>query len=130
MERQMPVAGIEAASEGGAATKRTAPTNAIATEARSGTRRLFRPSMIDIRYPRTRTSLRNPSHPRNPTRMVRNGSGEGSGDKEMLMGYPNGLFGWADVAVPDTDQAGTFLSLIHISEPTRRTPISYAVFCL
>src|SRR5665647_1765037 len=24
----------------------------------------------------------------------------------------------------------TFLSLIHISEPTRRTPISYAVFCL
>ena len=41
------------------------------------------------------------------------------------------------------DDAGTFelhhdapgtveahLSLIHISEPTRRTPISYAVFCL
>src|SRR5665647_1887323 len=25
---------------------------------------------------------------------------------------------------------GTNLSLIHISEPTRRTPISYAVFCL
>ena len=25
---------------------------------------------------------------------------------------------------------GIFLSLIHISEPTRRTPISYAVFCL
>src|SRR5665647_2117298 len=25
---------------------------------------------------------------------------------------------------------GLFLSLIHISEPTRRTPISYAVFCL
>src|SRR5680860_1108015 len=24
---------------------------------------------------------------------------------------------------------GRFLSLIHISEPTRRTPISYAVFC-
>src|SRR5665647_3883288 len=24
----------------------------------------------------------------------------------------------------------SFLSLIHISEPTRRTPISYAVFCL
>ena len=24
----------------------------------------------------------------------------------------------------------TTLSLIHISEPTRRTPISYAVFCL
>src|SRR5664279_5894424 len=27
-------------------------------------------------------------------------------------------------------QAGHALSLIHISEPTRRTPISYAVFCL
>src|SRR5680860_376416 len=25
---------------------------------------------------------------------------------------------------------GEYLSLIHISEPTRRTPISYAVFCL
>ena len=25
---------------------------------------------------------------------------------------------------------GGYLSLIHISEPTRRTPISYAVFCL
>ena len=40
-------------------------------------------------------------------------------------------------AVPETDEsmgAGGFfgynLSLIHISEPTRRTPISYAVFCL
>src|SRR5680860_1651727 len=27
-------------------------------------------------------------------------------------------------------QAAKELSLIHISEPTRRTPISYAVFCL
>src|SRR5665647_3885597 len=26
--------------------------------------------------------------------------------------------------------AAEYLSLIHISEPTRRTPISYAVFCL
>src|SRR5680860_356029 len=26
--------------------------------------------------------------------------------------------------------SGLWLSLIHISEPTRRTPISYAVFCL
>src|SRR5680860_373032 len=26
--------------------------------------------------------------------------------------------------------AGLLVSLIHISEPTRRTPISYAVFCL
>ena len=28
------------------------------------------------------------------------------------------------------DKALRYLSLIHISEPTRRTPISYAVFCL
>ena len=28
------------------------------------------------------------------------------------------------------NQMGYVLSLIHISEPTRRTPISYAVFCL
>ena len=27
------------------------------------------------------------------------------------------------------DNDGLSLSLIHISEPTRRTPISYAVFC-
>src|SRR5664279_1242297 len=29
-----------------------------------------------------------------------------------------------------TNNITTVLSLIHISEPTRRTPISYAVFCL
>ena len=28
------------------------------------------------------------------------------------------------------DTKAVILSLIHISEPTRRTPISYAVFCL
>src|SRR5680860_1803083 len=28
------------------------------------------------------------------------------------------------------EQSPDILSLIHISEPTRRTPISYAVFCL
>ena len=28
------------------------------------------------------------------------------------------------------EQYHIYLSLIHISEPTRRTPISYAVFCL
>src|SRR5665647_2761410 len=28
------------------------------------------------------------------------------------------------------NHAAAYLSLIHISEPTRRTPISYAVFCL
>src|SRR5665647_3367483 len=45
----------------------------------------------------------------------------------------------ARLAVPDQKAARAFgqikrdsplLSLIHISEPTRRTPISYAVFCL
>ena len=30
----------------------------------------------------------------------------------------------------DAYDAAQELSLIHISEPTRRTPISYAVFCL
>ena len=29
-----------------------------------------------------------------------------------------------------SEHANVHLSLIHISEPTRRTPISYAVFCL
>ena len=29
-----------------------------------------------------------------------------------------------------SDDSEDYLSLIHISEPTRRTPISYAVFCL
>src|SRR5665647_907172 len=31
---------------------------------------------------------------------------------------------------PDYPPIKQYLSLIHISEPTRRTPISYAVFCL
>src|SRR5665647_3628184 len=37
-----------------------------------------------------------------------------------------------DLPVPldVTQRAGRGVSLIHISEPTRRTPISYAVFCL
>ena len=30
----------------------------------------------------------------------------------------------------DLERKSLLLSLIHISEPTRRTPISYAVFCL
>ena len=33
-------------------------------------------------------------------------------------------------AVAKNLSAAEELSLIHISEPTRRTPISYAVFCL
>src|SRR5665647_2527902 len=36
----------------------------------------------------------------------------------------------ADLQAVDVDSLELTLSLIHISEPTRRTPISYAVFCL
>src|SRR5680860_1473290 len=36
----------------------------------------------------------------------------------------------AAISSSATSQEGVGLSLIHISEPTRRTPISYAVFCL
>ena len=32
--------------------------------------------------------------------------------------------------ISPVEQAGKYLSLIHISEPTRRRGISYAVFCL
>src|SRR5665647_2516820 len=35
-----------------------------------------------------------------------------------------------DLVGPNTEASDSQLSLIHISEPTRRTPISYAVFCL
>src|SRR5680860_287301 len=35
-----------------------------------------------------------------------------------------GILGTSEFGAPP------WLSLIHISEPTRRTPISYAVFCL
>ena len=38
-----------------------------------------------------------------------------------------GIIGWAGYSGYSAYEA---LSLIHISEPTRRTPISYAVFCL
>ena len=39
---------------------------------------------------------------------------------------------WSDAAQYNkyAQQLAQELSLIHISEPTRRTPISYAVFCL
>src|SRR5665647_3868062 len=40
-----------------------------------------------------------------------------------------GHFGHIELAKP-VIHVGYTLSLIHISEPTRRTPISYAVFCL
>ena len=53
------------------------------------------------------------------------GSGAPGGDS----GGPEGLIRYAlgALGAPYKDLT---LSLIHISEPTRRTPISYAVFCL
>ena len=39
-------------------------------------------------------------------------------------------YGPTATIVPLVIAAAPYLSLIHISEPTRRTPISYAVFCL
>src|SRR5680860_1632470 len=38
--------------------------------------------------------------------------------------------GEAASILEQADSPLIYLSLIHISEPTRRTPISYAVFCL
>ena len=35
-----------------------------------------------------------------------------------------------EAAISGVSLVDMILSLIHISEPTRRTPISYAVFCL
>src|SRR5665647_3829560 len=40
------------------------------------------------------------------------------------------LFEHNEGDISDVIVQNQFLSLIHISEPTRRTPISYAVFCL
>src|SRR5665647_3554780 len=43
---------------------------------------------------------------------------------------PNGKANW-NIMKPDSTKAAVDTCLlIHISEPTRRTPISYAVFCL
>src|SRR5664279_5802045 len=36
----------------------------------------------------------------------------------------------SSMSQPTVPRPVEYLSLIHISEPTRRTPISYAVFCL
>src|SRR5680860_1297713 len=44
-----------------------------------------------------------------------------------------GVLGREERLIPEDEMirtTGLDLSLIHISEPTRRTPISYAVFCL
>src|SRR5680860_1759671 len=60
-------------------------------------------------------------------------TGQGADEKESWVSSV--LLEWGScgrVAYVDGDPAGyvLYLSLIHISEPTRRTPISYAVFCL
>ena len=43
---------------------------------------------------------------------------------------PQQAQGVSDYYKSTVQQTSEGLSLIHISEPTRRTPISYAVFCL
>src|SRR5664279_110436 len=50
--------------------------------------------------------------------------------RDVLLGTtpPAALADWRYLVTPTV--GGLALSLIHISEPTRRTPISYAVFCL
>src|SRR5665647_150641 len=64
------------------------------------------------------------------------GDGPGQGhvkrdrtDKSGTEGRPTGQRGTGQRRTGSRGTAGG-LSLIHISEPTRRTPISYAVFCL
>ena len=49
----------------------------------------------------------------------------------LLGGVYGGIGGAIGMTIGDLlDPIYITLSLIHISEPTRRTPISYAVFCL
>ena len=61
------------------------------------------------------------------------------GDKAICLIHDSAVFEWNSAASnAETIRASIIsgaptasrLSLIHISEPTRRTPISYAVFCL
>ena len=54
------------------------------------------------------------------------GSGISQADQEKIFDR----FYRVENAVHTEQGTGLGLSLIHISEPTRRTPISYAVFCL
>src|SRR5665647_2103163 len=63
-------------------------------------------------------------------------------DADAQLDYAGGVIGhfWNGMSRKDVMELGEMLddgtvallilSLIHISEPTRRTPISYAVFCL
>src|SRR5665647_3704228 len=51
---------------------------------------------------------------------------EVKGKETIYRFYPLNLYSAYNYALKPT----FILSLIHISEPTRRTPISYAVFCL
>src|SRR5665647_518053 len=47
-----------------------------------------------------------------------------------ILAVLGGDAGGSAIRSAEHDRAAHLLSLIHISEPTRRTPISYAVFCL
>src|SRR5665647_3611025 len=55
-----------------------------------------------------------------------------STSEPATQGLQHGTIESVETAVIDVEQGEgrMCLSLIHISEPTRRTPISYAVFCL
>src|SRR5680860_1893833 len=50
--------------------------------------------------------------------------------EELLAQAPECVLGVLDLGLRSRHRQYLMLSLIHISEPTRRTPISYAVFCL
>src|SRR5680860_446894 len=52
----------------------------------------------------------------------------GGGGLTNEKAYQLGKFARVVLGTRHIDYNGRFLSLIHISEPTRRTPISYAVF--
>src|SRR5680860_1679387 len=51
-------------------------------------------------------------------------------ERKLINSEPNMVALSGVLPAPGTFATVMVLSLIHISEPTRRTPISYAVFCL